>query len=910
MIAMNDNCLAPDEIHEVARGVLHGDALETALEHIDQCPKCRDSIEAMDVGKPWIAESLAENNDPFQGETACQMALWRIMETSDVSRSKMPPPSPYFPINHLGPYELLRPLGSGGMATVYLAEHQRLKRQCAIKILPRERVDEPGWLDRFDREMTTVASLEHPNVVRATDAGHEDGWHYLVMEYLEGLDVGQVAGRMQRLSIPDACEIVRQAAQGLDHIHRCGLVHRDIKPSNLMLTRDGTVKLLDLGLVLSGDDPLAVEDRLTTVGHLMGTLPYMSPEQLLDSRDVDARADIYALGATLYRLISGRPPHTPNRGLAKQVMAITGNDAMPLSSIRDDVDKELSDYVQQLISKRPEERPAVASSIAESLEVFSRNATLKRTLRTAQRIPATANQLPSLAPSLMESPSEPPKGRRSWWIASAAVLMFLLAGWTFKIVTDRGDLVIKGVSRDVTLEVRKGDKLVETLQVEATDENRFKLRKGEYEIAIVGATGLTLDEGIVTIGRGTETRLELQSEAESRLYRGKDLRQWMSLLNREEDPNALGEVMEAVEVLTRNTELRQQAASDTMRTARIWGGFASSSPEPSNLGLIDRNPSHHFMHHFNEIYPRYGADGIPAIRAELKHGNLASRLASVWLLSNAAFHDIDVPTAWLDELRIAVEAIDASENRYSSQAAQSGRGSAIRWLNRNDLPIEQHTWLHGDVIATVRKSYQRWQENPNPYASLNSFGAIGGTLPFLQEPELVAAIELHELGKLELDWQWISANLFSEVYGRESENTDEAIKFVNRVDPNSLISAMDRQLSKYKIPTVDGMGQQFGQMGPTGSFWENSQWLPMYRLCMPLSKWPVALPLFAEKMDAEIAKTRLNDIRIALTNNGIDPDHPDQPLRFIDQALGIVGKRIDAVKNGPSQSPDGDLPNP
>ncbi len=153
------------------------------------------------------------------------------------------------------------------------------------------------------------------------------------MEFLDGLDVGKIASRQQRIAVPNACQIVGQAALGLAYVHACGLVHRDIKPSNIMVMRTGEVKLLDLGLVLAGDDPLAVHDRLTTAGHFLGTMPFMSPEQLLDSRNVDPASDVYSLGATLYRLVAGRVPHANRQGLASQVLAITQAPPKPLREV-------------------------------------------------------------------------------------------------------------------------------------------------------------------------------------------------------------------------------------------------------------------------------------------------------------------------------------------------------------------------------------------------------------------------------------------------------------------------------------------------------------------------------------------------------------------------------------------------
>ena len=163
-------------------------------------------------------------------------------------------------------------------------------------------------------KIKAVGRLSHENIVRATDAGHYDGYHFLVMEFIDGADVGAMIKRLGRLSLADACEVIRQTAVALEYTHENGLVHRDVKPSNIMLALDGSVKLLDLGLAglnnteLESTANVVVTDRLTAVGQIMGTLGYMAPEQIAASPEVDSRADVYALGATLFQLLTGRTP--------------------------------------------------------------------------------------------------------------------------------------------------------------------------------------------------------------------------------------------------------------------------------------------------------------------------------------------------------------------------------------------------------------------------------------------------------------------------------------------------------------------------------------------------------------------------------------------------------------------------
>src|SRR5262245_43861309 len=186
----------------------------------------------------------------------------------------------------LGPYTILGPLGAGGMGAVYKALHTRLKRVVALKVLPEGRMNDPGAVARFQQEMEAIGRLDHPNIIRATDAGEAAGRHFLVMELADGLDLGQVVVRVGPASIADACELVRQAARGLQSAHERGLVHRDVKPSNLLLTVGGVVKVLDLGLARlarHGHGHGHADERLTASGDAMGTADFMAPEQGIDA---------------------------------------------------------------------------------------------------------------------------------------------------------------------------------------------------------------------------------------------------------------------------------------------------------------------------------------------------------------------------------------------------------------------------------------------------------------------------------------------------------------------------------------------------------------------------------------------------------------------------------------------------
>ena len=196
----------------------------------------------------------------------------------------------------LGYYRLVKKLGEGGMGSVWQALHTKLDKQVAVKVLPATWSRDPALLTRFEREMKAVGKLEHPNIVRAMDAGEFQGTHYLVMEFNEGLDLSAYIKQRGPQSVSNACEMVRQAALGLAHAHDAGLIHRDIKPSNLFLTKSGKLKILDLGLARVQGDNAGNGQTLTGFGQVLGTPDYMAPEQWENTHSVDGRSDLYALG--------------------------------------------------------------------------------------------------------------------------------------------------------------------------------------------------------------------------------------------------------------------------------------------------------------------------------------------------------------------------------------------------------------------------------------------------------------------------------------------------------------------------------------------------------------------------------------------------------------------------------------
>lgn len=397
---MAHSCPSSDQLQQFLLGQLSATQSETIAAHLDTCQACEELLTAIESEQPAFSSDLRDGLrfHHLLKEPEFQVLCATVTSSESTEESYSEVDTPSSSMRQLRDYRLVRKIGEGGMGTVYQAVHVHLGKAVALKILPQDKLRSSQTVQRFKREMRAVGKVNHPNIVSASDAGSVDGLHYLVMELVEGADLARIMKEHGVLSIANACEIVRQAALGLQHAHDHGLVHRDVKPSNLMLTINGDIKVLDLGLAglnnttMEKSANVVVSSRLTSVGQIMGTLDFMAPEQIKASTKVDSRADVYALGTTLFYLLGGKPPcGDRSQDIPERIRAVLHDDPIKISTLRPETPALLINLLKRMLAKAPIDRPATAHDVASELESFADSADLQslaETCRTSLAIPS------------------------------------------------------------------------------------------------------------------------------------------------------------------------------------------------------------------------------------------------------------------------------------------------------------------------------------------------------------------------------------------------------------------------------------------------------------------------------------------------------------------------------------------
>ena len=393
----------PDELKAFSLGQMPPESAKAVEGHVAECGSCCETLLGLVSDDTFVA-LLQEADEMPSDETLDHISK------SPASRRGAGPLPPAL-LDHPR-YAIVAPLGSGGMGDVYKAEHRMMERTVALKVIKRQLLTNPTAVERFQREVKSAARLSHQNIVTAYDAEQADDVNFLVMEYVEGVDLAHKVREEGPLPVDQACEFVYQTAMGLQHAHEKAMVHRDIKPHNLMVTGDGVVKILDFGLAALANDTIRgdvvkepakrsaegrVRPPLTTLGTMMGTPDFISPEQAFEPHAVDIRSDIYSLGCTFYYLLTGRPPFSAET-VIETVEAHADQRAIPIESLRKDLPQDVVKVVEQMMAKDPAERFATPAAVADALATW------------VESKPSAVRSKANVEPDTQASASQ-----NSWW---------------------------------------------------------------------------------------------------------------------------------------------------------------------------------------------------------------------------------------------------------------------------------------------------------------------------------------------------------------------------------------------------------------------------------------------------------------------------------------------------------------
>lgn len=342
----------PESLAAFALGKLSLTKTAALADHLECCPHCEAALQDIP-------------DDPFLSLVRSLSFLPGLKPRSDEEAADGELRLPAELAQHPR-YRILRSLGRGGMGDVYLASHQVMNRMVALKVIRKDLTMRPAAVQRFQREVQAAARLSHPRIVVAYDAEQTQGLHFLVMEYVEGMDLARLVAERGPLPIQQACVLVLQTAEGLQHAFEQGLVHRDIKPQNLMLTSSGQLKILDFGLSILRTEE-GGKGTVTEEGQGLGTPDFASPEQIRDAHRTDIRGDIYSLGCTFYFLLTAQLPF-PEGGILQKVASQLEREPPPLASLRADIPSEVARIVERMMAKDPSERFQTPSEVVKAFQ--------------------------------------------------------------------------------------------------------------------------------------------------------------------------------------------------------------------------------------------------------------------------------------------------------------------------------------------------------------------------------------------------------------------------------------------------------------------------------------------------------------------------------------------------------------
>lgn len=626
-------CLSADTMRSYWQGLVADHEVESIEQHLQNCPQCMDLFkrfenanEQVDILRDLFAADI-KLAIPHQGLPDLSFLNERSPATHARSPEEYDEESDCYPWRSwlpptklIGPYRVLRTIGHGGMGAVVLAEHVHLRRQFAMKLLYVPRSFSRAQ-SRFKREAEAIGRLHHPSIVTASDAGQEGSLHYLVMEYVDGFDLSKLSRLIEDFSVNDVSEIGRQIALALAYAHEQGLVHRDIKPSNIMLDADGRIKLLDFGLVQLDrwNDELS---ELTSVGQFLGTLDYMAPEQAERAGQVDHRADLYGLGATMFRLLCGRAPlaTTPHLSPLEKLRLLAHHAPPSLRTMRNDAPEELVQIVDRLLATDPNNRPLNAESVAEQLTRLAEGSNLRRLIelgRASQSVEespvepthdsekASAN-VPDATPATQVHtiPTRPPNRWRRYGglVALGLLPIAFVAGILLQIPVEEGMLLIESELPEGELKiVRSKDGHEQRLKVDVGPQVT-KLLAGKYSLELNSPSdSVSIENDTFVVSKGqtvvakvrlkrneasevvvdTEPKPAIPTPATSAIearFQGKNLTEWLEIYERQKAGKLPYETAQALVVLLGPSaeqplfeELFKKLIATRSRALKNWG---------------------------------------------------------------------------------------------------------------------------------------------------------------------------------------------------------------------------------------------------------------------------------------------------------------------------------------------------
>jgi serine/threonine protein kinase len=380
----------------------------STLEEVQQCvERQRASVVEEGTNPPSLGDLMVE------GGVVTRSQLERIKPLAEeVGRGQQ-----------ISGYRIIKKLGAGAMATVYMAEQLSLDRIVAIKVLPRKYNNNQQYIERFHAEGKAAAKLNHPNIVQAFDVGKAGEYHYFVMEYVEGRTVGDDLSSLGRYEEKDALQITIQVARALDHAHKAGFIHRDVKPKNIMINSEGVAKLADMGLARAESDREAAEAEK---GKAYGTPYYISPEQIRGQLDVDTRADIYGLGATLYHMVTGKVPFdgpNPSAVMHQHLKA----DLVPPDELNQNLSAGICEVVEACMAKDRDKRFNTSADLLEDVEAVANG---ESPLQARMKFDiASLAALEDKADPAQQNPATDPRQAAGAPLASHPLFWLAVAGW-------------------------------------------------------------------------------------------------------------------------------------------------------------------------------------------------------------------------------------------------------------------------------------------------------------------------------------------------------------------------------------------------------------------------------------------------------------------------------------------------